>query len=116
MGRYQCHKCQGEFARSDGLKRHLSSGVCKKDQKDRSESDEEIVVSVKRSYGLGEYIFGKDPNKLVEMALLIIPLTNMKKMKLKKTMKKTKMKMKKTKKKKKSLKRRKSIKFDLGMS
>ena len=32
-----------------------------------SESDEESVVSVKRSYGPGEDIFGKyDPDKLVE--------------------------------------------------
>ena len=67
MGRYQCHKCHREFAISDRLRRRLSSGVCKEDQKDMSESDEESVVSVKRSYGLGEDIFGKyDPDKLVE--------------------------------------------------
>ena len=67
MGRYQCHKCHREFARSDSLRRHLSSGVCKEDQKDMSESDEESVVSTKRSYGSGEAIFGKyDPDKLVE--------------------------------------------------
>ena len=67
MGRSQCHKCQREFARSDSLRRHLSSGVCKENQKDMSKSDEEIVVSTKRSYGLGEDIFGKyDPDKLVE--------------------------------------------------
>ena len=45
----------------------VSSGVCKKDQKDTSESDQESVVSTKRSYGLGKAIFGKyDPDKLVE--------------------------------------------------
>ena len=67
MGRYQCHKCHREFARSDNLRRLLSSGVCKEDQKDMSESDEESVVSTKRSYGPGEDIFGKyDPDKLVE--------------------------------------------------
>ena len=67
MGRYQCHKCHREFARSNSLRRHLSSGVCKEDQKDRSESDQESVVSTKRSYGLGKAIFGKyDPDKLVE--------------------------------------------------
>ena len=61
MGRYQCHKCHREFARSNSLRRHLSSGVCKEDQKDTSESDQ------KRSYGLGKAIFGKyDPDKLVE--------------------------------------------------
>ena len=67
MGRYQCHKCHREFARLDSLRRHLSSDVCKEDQKDMSESDEESVVSVNRSYGPGEDIFGKyDPDKLVE--------------------------------------------------
>ena len=67
MGLYQCHKCHREFARSNSLRRHLSSGVCKEDQKDTSESDQESVVSTKRSYGLGKAIFGKyDPDKLVE--------------------------------------------------
>ena len=67
MGRYQCHKCNREFARSDSLRRHLSSGVCKENKKDMLESDEESVVSTKRSYGPGEDIFGKcDPDKLVE--------------------------------------------------
>ena len=67
MRRYQCHKCHREFARSDSLRRHLSSGVCKEDQKDTSESDEESVVSTKRTYGSGKDIFGKyDPDKLVE--------------------------------------------------
>ena len=70
MGRYQCHKCHREFARSNSLRRHLSSGVCKKDKKDTSESDQECVVSTKRSYGLGKAIFGKyDPDKLVEDGL-----------------------------------------------
>ena len=45
-----------EFARSDSLRRHLSSGVCKEDQKEMSESDEESVVSTRRSYGPGEDI------------------------------------------------------------
>ena len=68
MGRYQCHKCYREFARSDSLRRHLSSGVCKENQKDMSENDEESVVSTKRSYGPGEDICGKyDPDKLVEV-------------------------------------------------
>ena len=67
MGQYLCHKCHREFARSDSLRRHLSNGVCKEDQKDMSESDEESVVSTKRSYGPGEDIFGKyDPDKLAE--------------------------------------------------
>ena len=67
MGRYQCHKCHREFARPNSLGRHLSSGVCKEDQKDTSESDQESVVSTKRSYELGKAVFGKyDPDKLVE--------------------------------------------------
>ena len=67
MGRYQCHKCNREFARSSCLRRHLSSCVCKENQKDMSESDQESVVSTKRSYGLGKAIFGKyDTDKLVE--------------------------------------------------
>ena len=67
MGRNLCHKCRREFARSNSLRRHLSSGVCKEDHKDTSESDQESVVSTKRSYGLGKAIFGKyDPDKLVE--------------------------------------------------
>ena len=78
---------------------------------------EESVVSTKRTYGSGKDIFGKyDPDKLVE-ALLIIPLTKMKKiqrMKMKKKKKKTK--TRKTKRKMMFLERRKSIKFDHGMS
>ena len=67
MGQYQCHKCHREFTRSNSLIRHLSRGVCKEGQKDMSESDEESVLSTKRSYGLGKAIFGKyDPGKLVE--------------------------------------------------
>ena len=66
MGRYQCHKCNREFARSDCLRRHLSSGVCKDDQKDMSDSDEERVMSVKTSYGPGEDIFENTDNSTDE--------------------------------------------------
>ena len=67
MGRYQCHKCYQEFARSDSLRRHLSSGVCKEEQKGMSESDAESVVSTKGTYGSGKDIFGKYyPDKLME--------------------------------------------------
>ena len=89
-----------------------------------SESDEESVVSTKRSYGSGEDIFGKyDPDKLVEDG----PTDNStdedegdKRMKMKR--KKTKMERKNTKKKRKKtkkrmfIKRRKSKKYDHGMS
>ena len=52
IGRYQCQcqKCHREFARSGSLRRHLSSAVCKEDKIDMSDSDEEGVVSTKRSY------------------------------------------------------------------
>ena len=67
MDRYQCQKCHREFASSDSLRRQLSSGVCKENQNDMSDSDEESVVSKKKSYGPGEDIFGKyDPDEFVE--------------------------------------------------
>ena len=81
------------------------------------ESDQESVVSTKRSYGLGQAIFGKyDPDKLVEGG----PTDNStdedeEDTELEMT-KKTKMERKKTKKKRMFLKRRKSIKFDHWMS
>ena len=38
MGRsYQCHTCLREFSRSDSLRRHLESGICK--QNEQSEDD-----------------------------------------------------------------------------
>ena len=36
-GSYQCHTCLCEFSRSDSLRRHLESGICK--QKEQSEDD-----------------------------------------------------------------------------
>ena len=67
MGRYQCHQCYREFLRSDSLRRHKDSGVCKEAQTNMSDSDEESVVSVRRSYGHGRDIFWKhDPDESVE--------------------------------------------------
>ena len=67
MGRYQCHQCYREFSRSDSLRRHNDSGVCKEAQTNMSDSDEESVVSVIRSYGHGRDIFRKhDPDESVE--------------------------------------------------
>ena len=45
-GSYQCHTCLREFSRSDSLRRHLESGICKQnkqtedDPTDDSESQE----------------------------------------------------------------------------
>ena len=64
MGRYQCHQCYREFSRSDSLRRHKDSGVCKEAQTNMSDSDEESVVSVRRSYCHGRDIFRKyDPDE-----------------------------------------------------
>lgn len=60
MGRYQCHKCFREFARSDSLRRHRSSGVCKEDNTDMSDDEESVASSSPRyNLGKGEDIFGK---------------------------------------------------------
>ena len=66
MGRYQCHQCYREYSRSDSLRRHKDSGVCKEAQTNMTDSDEESV-SVRRSYGHGREIFWKHgPNESVE--------------------------------------------------
>ena len=36
-GSYQCHTCLCEFSRSDSLRRHLESGICK--QNEQNEDD-----------------------------------------------------------------------------
>ena len=36
-GSYQCHTCLREFSRSDSLRRHLESGICKENE--QSEDD-----------------------------------------------------------------------------
>ena len=67
MGRYQCHQCYREFSRSDSLRRHKDSGVCKEAQANRSDSDEESVASARRSYAHGREIFREhDPDESVE--------------------------------------------------
>ena len=66
MGRYQCLQFYREFSRSDSLRRHKDSGVCKEAQTNMSNSDEESVVSA-RSYGHGRDIFRKhDPDESLE--------------------------------------------------
>ena len=64
MGRYQCHQCYREFSRSDSLRRHKDSGVCKEAQTNMSDSDEESVASARRSYAHGREIFREhDPDE-----------------------------------------------------
>lgn len=66
MGRYQCQACFREFARSDSLRRHKSSGVCKgtatmsdSEQSNISESSD-IQTENKHMQGMkGHDIFGK---------------------------------------------------------
>ena len=66
MGRYQCHQCYREFSRSDSLRRHKDSGVCKEAQTNMSDSDEESVA-LRRSYAHRRDIFREhDPDESVE--------------------------------------------------
>ena len=66
MGLYQCHQCYREFPRSDSLRRHKDSGVCKEAQTNMSDSDEESVASARRSYAHGRDIFREhDPDESV---------------------------------------------------
>ena len=92
MGRYQCHQCYREFSRSDSLRRHKDSGVCKEAQTNMSDSDEESVASARRSYTHGRDIFREyGPDESVE------------KMKKKRTKLKMKMRMQKRKTRKKTM-------------
>ena len=67
MGRYQCYQCYREVSRSDSLRRHKDSGVCKEAQTNMSDSDEENVASARRSYAHGKDIFREhDPDKSIK--------------------------------------------------
>lgn len=65
MGRYQCSMCYREFARSDSLRRHKSSGVCKAMSETESSQMSDSEESTVSEYGAsgrkvaGEDIFGK---------------------------------------------------------
>lgn len=60
MGKYQCLKCFREFARSDSLRRHISSGICKGENKDMSDSEESVASSSSEpNDDKKEDIFGK---------------------------------------------------------
>ena len=57
MGRYQCHQCDREFSRSFNLRRHKDSGNCRGAQANMLDSDEESVMSERRSLDDGKDIF-----------------------------------------------------------
>ena len=62
MGRYQCPKCYREFSRSDSLRRHTSSGVCKEDSTNMTDSEESMDSSSSHDqppFVKGEDVFGK---------------------------------------------------------
>ena len=41
MGKHQCPKCERQFARSDSLRRHLTSGICSEDMESETMSENE---------------------------------------------------------------------------
>ena len=59
MGRYQCHQCDREFSRSYNLRRHKDSGICRGAEVNMLDSDEESVMSERRSLNDGKDIFRK---------------------------------------------------------
>ena len=69
MGQYQCPKCKRQFARSDSLRRHLTSGICSEDMESETMSEnedstmsEESDAETSRSHQK-EDIFGKYTDK-----------------------------------------------------
>ena len=57
MGRYQCRQCDRVFARSYNLRRHKDSGICRGAEVNMLDSDEESVMSERRSLNDGKDIF-----------------------------------------------------------
>ena len=66
MGRYQCHQCDRVFSRSFNLRRHKDSGNCRGAQANMLDSDEESVMSERRSLDDGKDIFRKPDLEDVE--------------------------------------------------
>ena len=69
MGQHQCPKCERQFARSDSLRRHLTSGICSEDMESETMSknedsamSEESDAETSRSHQK-EDIFGKYTDK-----------------------------------------------------
>ena len=67
MGRYQCHQCDREFSRSYSLRRHKDSGICRSAQANTLDSDEESIMSKRRSLDDGKDIFRKPDLEDVEV-------------------------------------------------
>ena len=69
MGQNQCPKCERQFARSDSLRRHLTSGICSEDMESETMSDnEDSTMSEESDAGTSrshqkEDIFGKYEDK-----------------------------------------------------
>ena len=40
-GSYQCHTCLREFSRSDSLRRHLESGICKQNEQSKDDPSDD---------------------------------------------------------------------------
>ena len=66
MCRYQCHQCDRVFARSYNLRRHKDSGICRGAEVIMLDSDEESVMSERRSLDDGKDIFRKPDLEDVE--------------------------------------------------
>ena len=69
MGQHQCPKCERQFARSDSLRRHLTSGICSEDMESETMSEnedstmsEESDAGTSRRHQKGD-IFGKYTDK-----------------------------------------------------
>ena len=69
MGQHQCPKCERQFARSDSLRRHLTSGICSEDMESETMSEnEDTTMSEESDAGTSrshqkEDIFGKYTDK-----------------------------------------------------
>ena len=97
MGRYQCHQCDRVFARSFNLRRHKDSAICRGAEVNMFNSDEESVMSERRSLDDGKDIFRKpdleDVEEVDEKEEDETEVRKMRKKKMKRNMKKKKMMM-----------------------
>ena len=66
MGRYQYHQCDRDFFKSYSLRRHKDSGICRGTQANMLDSDEESVLSERRSLYDEKDIFRKPDLEDVE--------------------------------------------------
>ena len=87
MGQHQCPKCERQFARSDSLRRHLTSGICSEDMESETMSEnkestmsEESDAETSRSHQK-EDIFRKYTDKIMVFMTIVIQIVLMKMMK-----------------------------------